>query len=235
MNKSRHVVAQAARKLAARGVGVLLIDLLGCGDSTGNLDEATWAAWREDVRLGADWLRSHGHERIVCWGMRLGAVLAVECARELGAAVERCVLWQPVLSGSTFLTQFLRLRIANEMLSQSGRGVSVASLRARLAAGETLEIAGYPLTPQLASDLEARALEASPPPCPVDWIEITPDAERGASSAALRVAEGWRSEGVDVKVSVVVGEQFWAAANAIELVQCPELVEATAAVAEDWS
>ena len=45
LNSTRRVVAQQARALAKAGYGVLQIDLLGCGDSSGEFADATWAAW----------------------------------------------------------------------------------------------------------------------------------------------------------------------------------------------
>lgn len=232
MNKSRHVVAQLARRLAASGIGVLLIDLLGCGDSTGTLEDATWDAWRDDIDLATGWLRDHGYGRLLVWGMRLGGLLAAECAADSGGVYERCILWQPVVSGDTFLSQFLRLSVANLMLSGSTAGVSVAQLRSRLAGGETIEVAGYRLTPALAASLGMAAL--SRPLCPVEWFEVVAEQGRAPSPAALRVAEGWRASGTEVTMTTVAGESFWGAANAAELVQCPTLVDATATAAESW-
>ncbi len=52
------------------------------------------------------------------WGLRLGALLALDFAREISKKkLDRFILWQPVISGDSFLTQFLRLRLANEMLT----------------------------------------------------------------------------------------------------------------------
>ena len=40
LNTSRRIVAHQARNLARLGYGVLQIDLLGCGDSAGNFEDA---------------------------------------------------------------------------------------------------------------------------------------------------------------------------------------------------
>src|SRR5687768_8838655 len=42
MNKSRRMAALQARALAASGHAVLQIDLLGCGDSSGDFGDASW-------------------------------------------------------------------------------------------------------------------------------------------------------------------------------------------------
>lgn len=234
MNKSRHVVAQMARRLAASGVGVLLIDLQGCGDSTGTLEDSSWDDWREDLRLATGFMRQRGHDALVLWGMRLGAVLAAQCASERPSDFVRCLLWQPVAQGEAHLSQFLRLRMANALLSGAKQGETGKQLRARLAGGESLEIAGYRLSSAMAAALERLDLGSIRPPCPVDWFEVLPEANRALPVAAARVIEQWRDAGTDVSLTPIVGEPFWGATNAAELVQCESLVEGTMRVAKGW-
>jgi alpha-beta hydrolase superfamily lysophospholipase len=56
LNSSRRTVAQQARALARAGFAVLQIDLLGCGDSSGRLEDARWSDWLHDARAALDWL-----------------------------------------------------------------------------------------------------------------------------------------------------------------------------------
>ena len=234
MNKARHLVAQASRRLAALGVGVLLIDLKGCGDSTGAFEDATWDDWRSDIRLAVDFMQRRGHKNVALWGMRLGAMLAAQCAAEMPHAVARCLFWQPVTQGETHLTQFLRLRLANAMLSGTKGSESGKALRAQLAAGESLEIAGYRLSPSMAASLEQLNLEALRPPCPVHWFEVVADEERPLPPAASRVIAAWRELETPVSVTPLVAEAFWGATNAAELVQCPAIVDATVQEVRSW-
>lgn len=228
MNKSRHVVAQTARRLAAMGMGVLLIDLMGCGDSSGVFEEATWDDWRSDIRLAVEFMHQRGHGPLVLWGMRLGALLAVQCAVDMPGAVARCLLWQPVAQGEAHLSQFLRLRLANALLSGAKGGETGKGLRALLAAGECLEIAGYRLSPSMATTLERLELESMRPPCPVQWVEVIPEESRSLPPAATRVIDAWKKSGTSVTVTPLVAEPFWGATNAAELVQCQAIVNATA-------
>ena len=234
MNKSRHVVAQTARRFAAGGIGVLLIDLQGCGDSTGTLEQSRWEDWREDLRLATGFMRQRGHDAIVLWGMRLGAALAAQCAIDMQSDVVRCLLWQPVAQGEAHLSQFLRLRLANAMLSGSKDAETGKQLRARLAAGESLEVAGYSLSSAMAATIDRLELGSIRPPCPVDWIEVLPEANRALPVAAARAIEQWREAGTDVTLTPIVAETFWGATNAAELVQCESIVEGTMRVARGW-
>lgn len=234
MNKSRHVVAQTARRLAAMGVGVLLIDLMGCGDSSAAFDEATWDDWRGDIRLALEFMHKRGHGPMALWGMRLGAMLAAQCAVDMPEAVARCLFWQPVAQGDAHLSQFLRLRLANAMLSGAKGGETGKGLRALLAAGECLEIAGYQLSPSMATTLERLELESIRPPCPVHWIEVIPDEHRLLPPAAARVIEAWKKFGTPVTLTPLVADPFWGATNAAELVQCQAIVDATAQQVQAW-
>src|SRR5687768_12103707 len=173
MNKSRRMAALQARTFAARGYNVLQIDLFGCGDSSGDFGEARWALWKNDVRLALEWLGAHARGPVHVWGLRLGALLAADCARENDRFFASMVLWQPLISGAQFLTQFLRLRLASEMLAGAAGIHDTERLRAELAAGKALEVAGYELAPELAFAIERLDLAAlAPKELPAQWFEV---------------------------------------------------------------
>ncbi|MCC6473266.1 MAG: hydrolase 2, exosortase A system-associated, partial [Burkholderiales bacterium] len=179
MNKSRRMAALGARALAARGCAVLQIDLYGCGDSSGDFGDASWEAWLEDAALALGWLRARADAPLALWGLRLGALLALDAARQGAASPERFLLWQPVASGEAMLTQFLRLRVAGEMLAEGKAATGVQDLRSRLAAGAAQEIAGYMLSPALAASIDAlRLSELRPARGAVHWLEVVPEAGR---------------------------------------------------------
>lgn len=228
MNKSRRAVALQARALSALGYGVLLLDLHGCGDSSGDFSEARWEHWQGDIAAGIAWLGRETGRPVSLWGLRLGALLALEHANGAAAgAIERVVLWQPVHAGATFLKQFLRLRVASEMMGEQ-KGGGTEALLAALHAGESLEIAGYELAPQLATAIEARSAAAfAVRACPVHWLEVASDPERPLPPASLRVIEGWRAAGVTVDARSVPGQAFWATQ---EITDCPALLNATCAI-----
>ncbi len=228
MNKSRRAVALQARALSALGYGVLLLDLHGCGDSSGDFGEARWEHWQGDVAAGVGWLERELGRPVSLWGLRLGALLALEHAHAAAAgAIERVVLWQPVLAGGTFLKQFLRLRVAGEMMGEQ-KGGGTEALLAALHAGEALEIAGYELAPQLATAIETRSAAAlTVRSCPVHWLEVVSDPARPLPPASVRVIDGWRAAGVDVDAGNVPGQAFWATQ---EITDCPALMNATCAI-----
>jgi len=228
MNRARRMAALQSRALAAHGVAVLQLDLHGCGDSSGDFADASWDGWLDDVAHAVDWLRARCGVPVTLWGLRLGALLGLEHAQR-DPAIASLLLWQPVLGGAAHLTQFLRLRVAGDMLGNAAGGATTAALRTALAGGETLEVAGYRLSPALALGMESSDGAALIPHCPVHWIDMTTTPERGPAPASLRVVDAWRAAGVAVDLQQVSGEPFWATQ---EVATCPALIDATLAVLE---
>jgi exosortase A-associated hydrolase 2 len=225
MNKSRRMAALQSRRLAAAGYAVLQIDLFGCGDSTGDFADARWEIWKHDLQIALAWLKSRGHGPLGLWGLRLGATLAAEVASDPGLDVEQLVMWQPVSNGEQYLTQFLRLRLAAEMLAEGAAQTGVRELRQALGSGALLEIAGYDLHPQLAADIDAlRLADLVPAVRRVHCLEVAASAEPKVSPASQRTLDAWRSKGMDVRATAVAGDPFWAT---MEITECEPLLAAT--------
>lgn len=241
MNKSRRMIALAARAFAAAGFEVLTMDLLGCGDSSGDFGDASWRHWQDDVRLAAAWLdarlpaaaatddkgaaRSGERPPLWLWGVRAGALLAPAV---LEAAVDRplhLLLWQPVTTGKLQLQQFMRLRVAADLIGGQAKG-AVQAMRDQLARGESVEIAGYLLGPALAEGLEAAQLKPTPRVSRVAWLELSPREDATLTPAAAMAAEAWTAQGAAVRAAVCQGPSFWAA---IEIEEAPRLIEASLA------
>lgn len=239
MNRSRRMAALQARALAAAGATVLQIDLYGCGDSSDDFADARWDTWKTDLALAQAWLAERTGAPVYLWGLRLGALLALDHARDAAQPVAGLLLWQPVTIGRNFLTQFLRLRLANAMLERgvdyighagtgnSGADGGTAALRASLAQGRTIEIAGYDLAPELAAAIDA-AVARNPAPVgmSVDWFDIQADAAAPVLPATARIADGWRNDGVDLRLHQVEGPAFWTSS---EITEAPSLLDATVA------
>ena len=230
INRARRMAALGARVLATQGYGVLLLDLHGCGDSGGDFGDATWDGWLRDIACARAWIEERLGRTAGLWGVRVGALLAVAHAQTAPVAPERLLLWQPVTNGSGYLNGFLRLRLAGELLAGGSDSGGTDALREALLAGESLEIAGYALNPQLAAGLDAADARALGPRCPIHWFEVMAADGRALPPAAVRVADTWRLQGSRVDVRQVAGPQFW---SAPETVDCPALLGATLACLEN--
>lgn len=232
MNKSRRMAALQSRALADAGCGVLQIDLQGCGDSSGDFADATWQGWLDDAELGVAWLRrQHGQEHpLWLWGLRAGALLAVQAAARLEGAGANLLLWQPPASGKSLLQQFLRLKTLGGLQSTTEAGapakLTTEQLRSDLLAGQSVDVAGYALSPALALGLDAATLDPQGATARIVWAEVssrTPPALLPASAARV---QAWQSAGRAVETHAVSGPAFW---QTQEIEDAPALIEATVA------
>ena len=228
MNKSRRMAALQSRALAAAGFSVLQIDLLGCGDSSGDFGDASWQDWIDDVVRACSWLRArdatHAAAPSWLWGLRAGCLLAVGAAKHIEEELNFC-FWHPFVTQKLALQQFLRLKVAADMLTGNSRGV-MDSLRKQLSENKSIEIAGYLLAPALANGLDAAQLE--PPNRQsagrLAWIDVSMRAEAEPAPAATQVLANWERAMYAVHHHQVQGPSFW---MTTEIEDAPNLIAAT--------
>ena len=207
MHKSRSVVSSQARRFAAEGYNVLLLDLSGCGDSEGDFVDASWGLWRADALAGLDTLSSVSDAPLMVWGLRTGALLACDVSAH-APSLSHLLLWQPVLNGEQHIDQFLRLRVLSRGLMGPAQ-FDRKSLWGELRAGHSLEVAGYELSARMALEMARLRLQDMPPSCDVTWYEIGHNTRAGLAMGCENVLQRWRNESVKVTVSSLRGEPFW--------------------------
>lgn len=239
LNKTRRMAALQARALAQAGYGVLQIDLLGCGDSSGDFADARWDAWIADILQASQWLDRHAANAQTprwLWSLRGGCLLAADAVRAMAKPCH-LLLWQPsYASGALLLQQFLRLQLAADLLAsaeQRNKG-AMDALRQRLAAGETLDIAGYRLAPELASAIDRVRLDP-PPPAPgtlprLCILEASSHTPAEPSPLALRTQATWQAAGWRTRVQAATGPAFW---QSSEIEEAPALLTATLTLLDD--
>lgn len=222
LNKSRRMVALGARAFAAQGWAVLQLDLLGCGDSAGDFGDASWQDWVDDVGRGYGWLQARFGLAPALWSLRAGSLLVSDWLAASGVKAP-WLAWQPVSNGKQHLTQFLRLKAANEMLAESDARAAMAALRTAMVRGETVEVAGYALSSGLVSGLEQATMQLGGAGCaPVILLEVTSGEHAAMSPGLARMVESASRAGVEVFADVVVGSAFW---QTQEIEEAPALIE----------
>lgn len=227
MNKSRRMMTELSTLLVDRGRPVISVDLFGTGDSEGEFADATWTRWRIDVRNVAVWAAANGWAVGAMVGIRLGCALAIESASTLDPTPGHAIFWQPVVSGSRYLDQFLRLGVA-AAIARGRANVSVSEYRKRLASGQTLEIAGYPITPILAAELDLIGHDSAStmPFKTLDWLEVGRGDSSNLPVASQSAVTALEKSGATIRTCVVNGAPFW---GSTEIVVIPELITLTAA------
>lgn len=225
MNKSRRIVTELAQHEREQGRGVLSIDLSGTGDSEGTLDRARIEHWIDELASAVAWSAAQGWRVHSVLGIRFGAILAAALAHRRELGLSRLVFWQPVTSGARMIDQFLRIRVMASRL-EDDRHESVAALRGKLQAGETVDVAGYVLSGALCADIDALDLhgQLAPAALPIRWLEVVADSSAPPSPATQRAIERARAIGCQVEYRRVTGEPFW---TATEIVTNAALVAAS--------
>ena len=249
MNKSRRMVALASRAFAASGWSVLQFDLNGTGDSAGEFADFSWSDWLDDASCALDYLQSRLQNTgpIVLWSLRAGSLLAADLLKkrqdmpaQRSRIAPHMLAWQPVFNGRQHLTQFLRLKAANDMLADAKTGTGVGAdaaaalktARSALQNGESVEVAGYTLSAALAQGLEASTFDLPANYAgQVHCCELA-SAEGSALSPVLAQQIGrLREQGVRAEATVVPGPAFW---HTQEIEEVPELIETSLAVLQSW-
>ncbi len=232
MNKSRRMAALQSRALAAAGFSVLQIDLHGCGDSSGDFGDASWDDWVNDVIQAVAWLtardEAHANAPLWLWGLRAGCLIATQAAASLVEPANFC-FWQPATSGKLVLQQFMRLKLAADMLSGKSKGL-MDEMKQALAQGQSVEIAGYLLSPSLAQGLEQAVLIPASnagegiAACRAGWFELSTQEDAEITPVAQQSLSKWQAFGYATQHQVIQGPSFW---QTQEIEDAPALIEAT--------
>lgn len=234
MNKSRRMVTLQAESLAEQGYLVLVIDLFGSGDSCGDFGDATWSLWLSNISDAVAWLKQQGIDVVSLWGLRLGALLAMDFVSKNPGVVGNLLVWQPVLNADSFVTQFLRLRVAAAMLNSQAPQEKTSELKKQLQQGQSLEVAGYLLNPELMNPI--MALKIDPPALrtlnKIVMFEIATGLEAQPSFVNQQFLDSLiAAEDVDASLVTVIGDNFWASQ---EIVIAPALLQATSECLKQW-
>jgi exosortase A-associated hydrolase 2 len=211
LNHSRHLISTLSRQLSKSGLGVLMVDLYGCGESAGDFAEARWEIWKQDVAAAMRWLHEHGRKRVGLWGLRMGALLAMDVAASGPATYDRIVLWQPVLRGDLTMTGFLQSTIAERGNALVPKHLVSLEVRRAVQPGELIEVAGHTIAADLILAIDR--LELAPLgvalSAAVHWLELIPAAGRSFSTASVQIMDKWKEHGTRVSTYALVERPFW--------------------------
>ena len=220
MNLCRAIVAKQAQAFVKQGYCVYVIDYLGTGDSEGEIEDFTADDWAEQVTQTLSWIVTrHPSSNLELWGVRFGAALLLSQLTKWVErySVQRCLLWKPVLSGKQFMSQFLRIKSANEMMQGNSAKIN---WRQHILDGNQTEVAGYSLTAGLVSSFDNLSADiASLHPLPVAWVET---GNEKITPAMQKYVDGFGADNVSIRFADV--PSFW---QIPEIFDLPEMYLAT--------
>lgn len=228
MNRCRALVAEQARRFSADGYQSTLIDFFGTGDSEGDFTDASIEIWRENIDITIRTLLEEYDAPVILWGVRLGALIAMDYASNSKFAISNAILWQPVTSGKRFATQLLRQRVA--ALVNSGQSAeTTAQIQDNLRSGGHVEVSGYLLADPLVKDIESLTLASVSPNLTgkTFWLENTDEAGGALGTASQKIVDQWKNDGCDVESHLFVGPPVW---QLHKRDHAPELITMTSAL-----
>lgn len=153
---SHRVFVSLARELAAAGFATLRFDFRGEGDSARRFEDADLESRVEDAVFAVDAVRTlePSITEVTLLGLRLGASVAAAAAGRR-KDVDRLILWDPVVDGSAYMQNFLRLQLMAQMAIHRRVVEDREALAARILGGDTISIEGYELTGALFRQVSA--------------------------------------------------------------------------------
>lgn len=144
---AQRVMVNFARDLAYAGYPVLRFDYMGTGDSEGEFEECSIETKLSDIHCAINTLqeRVHGVDSLGLVGLRLGATLA-SLAADNGDNLKKIILWDPILNGSSYMTEMLRINLATQSAVFKEIRHNTEALIQLLKDGKTVNVDGYEMS-----------------------------------------------------------------------------------------
>lgn len=227
MNKSRKMMKASLDAFSDTADG-FLFDLYGTGDSEGLFDETSWDIWKRNIADFLDYLLVNFHyQEIELVTFRTGALLLNDCLDSAPnnqrkwpiSAIHYC---NPVIKAQQFINQFLRLKLAAEMMRSDGDKRSTKDLMVELEQQGKLEVAGYMLSDTLLNEMlsSVAKLPEYYANTPLFFYDVS---ARGVLTPAItNNANTIRSDKLG-QIFPISGPQFW---STQEISMCHELIAA---------
>ena len=186
---AHRALTTCARALAQAGAAVLVPDLAGTGNSGGTPAEIRLQDWLDDLRDAEAYLREHADAPSRLIALRAGVLPVLQA----GLAMERVLLWQPVLSGKSYLRQLRTRRMIQDAVTGEAPPVGPH------------EVEGQELSPVFFAELEALSLPEAPPPGDLRLLQCS--FNTNLLTEYTRLVARWGEE--KVKTRCLVAEPCW--------------------------
>ena len=159
---THRVFVTFARQLAAAGHHVLRFDYMGNGDSDGDFSACSLDTVCADIRAAIGTLAARsGVAGVTLVGLRAGATAAALVA-DAHPAVDRLVLWAPVIDGARYMQELLRINLTTQMAASKTVTHDREMLVEMMRQGQTVNVDGYEMSFPLYAQMSAVKLASAP-------------------------------------------------------------------------
>jgi exosortase A-associated hydrolase 2 len=153
---THRVFVNFARLLAEKGYPVLRFDYMGHGDSEGDFEECSVKTMVSDIGCAVKALldKVTNLQYIGILGLRFGATLALLAASS-GNDFSRLILWEPIIDGSVYMREMLRINLATQTSVYKTIRYNSEALVHMMKEGKTVNVDGYEMALPLYEQISA--------------------------------------------------------------------------------
>ncbi|MBL8135099.1 MAG: alpha/beta fold hydrolase [Acidobacteria bacterium] len=204
---AHRVYVSLARELARRGHPVLRFDYRGNGDSGGTFSGTSMTSNLDDIDTAIDLLKERTEtDAVGLFGLRFGATEAA-LAAERRADVSTVVLWQPVVDGTRYMQELLRINLSTQLAVFGAVTKDREALVATMHEGRTVNVDGYDMA--LPFYTEACAVNLAAQPSTFGGRTLIVQLDRGATPTPARELVALRDRYPQAQLEIVQCEPFW--------------------------
>lgn len=144
---THRVFVNFARDLSKQGYPVLRFDYMGNGDSEGDFEDCSVQTKLSDISCAIRVLREKAPHIEAVWllGLRFGATLAL-LAAGTHSDIERLILWEPIINGSAYMREMLRINLATQTSVYKEIRHNTEALIQMMKEGKTVNVDGYEMS-----------------------------------------------------------------------------------------
>lgn len=184
MNASRHLQQALASQLAEQGWLTVQFDLLGTGDSEGELAQVNLSDWRQNLQDITQFIANTYRLPLHLLAIRSGALLIPTETQSLTSVIG----WHPTWSGKQWRKELNRMMLLNQE---------------KQVQGELIQLSGYQIHPGLFDALAQREVATEQLPLLLSLYSQT------ALPPSIAKQERTARKGTDKKVATIQSSPFW--------------------------
>jgi uncharacterized protein len=214
-----------AERLAREGVDVMRFDYYGTGDSDGEDEDVTIEGCVESVIAShCELIGRTSADRTACFGLRLGAAIALAATGKMYSPLEKLLLWEPPLSGAAYLAELASAHQVATTRDYGARNLYDQSFMRLLDSESTHEALGFSITASMNKWLSGFELEPTSPSAAKNVIAFRENQSLPSGDSAGRRTEPieWRTvpERVDWSANEMMNASVVPAQTLDAIVNC---------------
>jgi len=211
--KSSHrVLIELGRKLAEDNCAVLMLDYAACGDSEGSPSDFTISECEDNIKAGIKYLNEHFNKpQITLLGIRFGAVLAVQCAKN-NEQIKELILIDPIINGQAYINEILQQKYIREMMTFGEAKSNISSMLKELEQHKALDIDGVLITENFFDTLKSINLDNAD----LSGIETILLIQQSAKESLLPIYENLQNKcknTINLELALLKTPPFWKAVD----------------------